>query len=222
MRKLSSSEWESRARKVHGNKYDYSKSIWGNKNTRINVVCRACGVEFHPLVGSHIYGRNGCPECSLARVHELNRYTTESFIRKSQKVHGLRYDYSKVQYKHCTIPVQIVCPVHGVFYQRPESHLRGRGCPNKDHEREFYSQRVIEKLKAKLRSDFDIKNMVYSGSKKPVLGVVCKVCGTEIRARSGNLLSTSGRGCVVCQKRKWNQAIKDRTQEFQKNKEHTQ
>ena len=59
----------------------------------------------------------------------MAKLTTEEFIAKAKAVHGDRYDYSKVKYVNNQTPVEIVCPIHGTFIQRPLNHLRGNGCP---------------------------------------------------------------------------------------------
>ena len=56
--------------------------------------------------------------------------TREEFIEKAKKIHGSKYDYSSVVYKGNKIHVEIICPEHGPFWQRPDSHVvRGQGCP---------------------------------------------------------------------------------------------
>lgn len=55
------------------------------------------------------------------------RKTTEEFIQQAIAVHGDKYDYSLVEYKHCESKVTIICPVHGLFNQSPRSHLQGKG-----------------------------------------------------------------------------------------------
>lgn len=56
--------------------------------------------------------------------------TREEFIEKAKKIHGSKYDYSNVVYKGNKIHVEIICPEHGPFWQRPDSHVvRGQGCP---------------------------------------------------------------------------------------------
>ena len=57
------------------------------------------------------------------------RNTKETFIQKALTKHGEQYDYSRVVYVNNKTPVEIICPEHGVFYQRPDSHLVGKGCP---------------------------------------------------------------------------------------------
>lgn len=53
----------------------------------------------------------------------MKRLDASEFIRKAHKVHGERYDYSKVCYKETHTAVEIICPKHGVFEQTPAVHL---------------------------------------------------------------------------------------------------
>lgn len=54
---------------------------------------------------------------------------TENFIKQARKVHGDKYDYSKVDYVDANTKVTIISPTHGEFQQTPSSHLSGHGCP---------------------------------------------------------------------------------------------
>lgn len=56
------------------------------------------------------------------------RLTTQEFIEKAKKVHGDKYDYSKVKYVNSVTKVCIVCPIHGEFWQTPNIHLFNHGC----------------------------------------------------------------------------------------------
>lgn len=57
----------------------------------------------------------------------VKRKTTEEFIQQAIALHGYKYNYSLVEYKHCESKVTIICPVHGSFSQSPRSHLQGKG-----------------------------------------------------------------------------------------------
>ena len=52
-----------------------------------------------------------------------------NFIEKAKKIHGDKYDYSKVEYINSHTKVCIICPEHGEFWQTPNNHLHGYGCP---------------------------------------------------------------------------------------------
>ena len=47
----------------------------------------------------------------------------EDFIEKAKKIHGNKYDYSRVEYINNKTKVCIICPEHGEFWQRPNDHL---------------------------------------------------------------------------------------------------
>ena len=61
-------------------------------------------------------------------MKKMGRLTKEEFIEKAIKVHGKKYDYSKVEYVNNHTKVCIICPVHGEFWQTPTNHLCGKGC----------------------------------------------------------------------------------------------
>ena len=59
---------------------------------------------------------------------------TELLITKFKKVHGSKFDYSKVIFDSLTSKVIIICPDHGDFLQQPRLHLRGsNGCKVCNH-----------------------------------------------------------------------------------------
>ena len=58
------------------------------------------------------------------------RKSLNKFIKESRKVHGNKYDYSKVNYINTDTEVIITCPIHGDFPQTPYHHIsRKQGCP---------------------------------------------------------------------------------------------
>lgn len=65
----------------------------------------------------------------VAFVFKMKKLTTQEFIEKAQKIHGERYDYSKVDYKDAHSKVCIICPTHGEFWQKPNNHTNGQNCP---------------------------------------------------------------------------------------------
>lgn len=59
-------------------------------------------------------------------VNAINK--TEYFIAQAKKIHGDKYDYSKVEYINNKTKV-IIISKHGEFLQSPNAHLAGDGCP---------------------------------------------------------------------------------------------
>ena len=116
------------ARKIHGDKYDYSKVEYVNANDKVCIICPEHG-EFWQAPSQHLSGR-GCEFCAKKKLSSLFSKTTEQFILEARKIHGDKYDYSKVEYINAKTKVCIICPEHGEFWQIPDSHLRGGGCIN--------------------------------------------------------------------------------------------
>ena len=121
MRKLTTQEFIEKAKKVHGNKYNYSKVEYIKSELKVCIICPE-HEEFWQIANAHLQGQ-GCPECN-GRNKPI---TKEYFVQQAVKIHGNRYDYSKVNYVKASEKVEIICPIHGSFYQRPNDHLSGYG-----------------------------------------------------------------------------------------------
>lgn len=119
-------EFVEQARQVHGDKFDYSEVEYVNTHTPVKIRCRECCLVFSQEPSSHLAGR-GCPKCSKKQTHK--RVNQDMFLARAKEVHGDKYDYSKTDYQNMRSKVAIICPRHGVFYQRAQSHLLGSGCP---------------------------------------------------------------------------------------------
>ena len=130
--KYTTEEFINKAKSIHGDKYDYSKVNYINNNTKICIICPIHG-EFWKQPNHHLNGY-GCNECSKINntKNEKNKY---NFIKKAKEIHGDKYDYSKVEYINANTKVCIICSIHGEFWQTPQNHLNGNGCPycNESH-----------------------------------------------------------------------------------------
>jgi hypothetical protein len=120
--KLDGIEFIKRAEKIHGHRYNYSLVKYINSKSKVEIICAKHGI-FNMKPNSHLIGQ-GCSICGI----EKNTSNTELFITKSNVIHHNQYDYSLVEYKHNNVKVKIICSEHGVFEQKPNSHLNGRGC----------------------------------------------------------------------------------------------
>ena len=111
-------------RKVHGDKYDYSKTVYENAYSIVTITCPLHG-DFLQIARTHLYG-HGCPECSGKR-----KFDKDFFIKKAKEIHGDRYDYSLIRtIDNNRSKVPIICNKHGLFYQSVDSHINQRhGCP---------------------------------------------------------------------------------------------
>ena len=118
---------------VHGNNYDYSKVKYENTDKHVLIKCIKHDHEFLQTPYGHSQGMTGCEICKRESKRELYTKTKEEFVTDAIKVHGNKYDYSKVDYKGAKVNIQIGCPnkLHDYFPQTPDHHINGRqGCPN--------------------------------------------------------------------------------------------
>ena len=127
-RKKTTNDFIIESKKIHGDKYDYSKSEYKSANSKIIVTCRKHG-DFYIRASSHLQGC-GCKKCAIEKTSNLQRKKYEDFIAEAKKIHGNKYDYSKVEYVNNRTKVCIICPEHGEFWQTPNAHLKlYEGCP---------------------------------------------------------------------------------------------
>jgi hypothetical protein len=112
---------------IHNNKYDYSKVEYIDSKTKVCIICTEHG-EFWQTPSDHLKGR-GCPKCKNVKSSILHTKTNEQFLKEIRQIHNNKYDYSKVKYANSHKKICIICPVHGEFWQTPNSHLNGQGCP---------------------------------------------------------------------------------------------
>lgn len=122
-KKLSQEEFIERCKKKHNNYYSYDKTVYtGMSNDDYIIVTCPIHGDFKQLAAGHIRGK-GCKDCAGTITK-----TTEQFIIDARKVHGDEYDYSKSKYINAMTYIEIICRKHGSFWQKPNTHLIGKGC----------------------------------------------------------------------------------------------
>lgn len=140
-----------KAKKIHGEIYDYSKVEYKNAHTKVEIICPKHG-SFWQTPNNHLSGR----KCKICRgLYKLN---TKEFILRAREKHNNKYVYSKVKYVHNKFKVEIICPKHGSFWQTPSKHLSGQGCPKCNKSQgETKIIRFLENNKIKYIPQYSIK-----------------------------------------------------------------
>lgn len=165
-KRLNTEEFVARARKIHGDKYDYSKVVYVNMTTPVCISCMEHG-DFYQLPHSHLVVKSGCPSCgksiSIKKLKPNVPIGKDEFVKRSRMLHGDKYDYSRVEYVNLVTEVEIICPIHGSFLQKPSNHLDGCGC------QECGRLSVIEKSKGKPRNR---KEILYGVANNDYNGIV--------------------------------------------------
>lgn len=119
---------------VHNDKYDYSKFIYSKNRNNSIIICPIHG-EFYQSAWTHSKG-HGCPSCSNNK-----RLNNTKFISAANKVHNRNYIYDFVDYKNMHSDIKIICPIHGEFIQKAQTHIKGAGCPKCNQSK---GERMIE------------------------------------------------------------------------------
>ena len=109
---------------IHNNKYIYTELNSVKRSEIIEVLCPLHG-SFFPTLSSHLLG-SGCNSCSQIKNQIKRKRSLKKFIELSNKVHNNKYNYKKSIYINSITPLEIICTIHGSFWQRPDCHYNRR------------------------------------------------------------------------------------------------
>ena len=178
MVKLTTKEFITKAKAVHGDKYDYSKVEYVNNHTPVKIVCPIHGI-FEQRPNNHLHN-NGCPKCSILTRAAKQVTSQNVWIERAKIIHHGKYDYSRVTYLNNHTPISIICPLHGEFMQTPANHIKGQGCPICGMSKsKLTQQEAIKRLSNKL-SKFPyevVEPFVYEGDRDTNVTLHCKIHG---------------------------------------------
>ena len=82
-KKLTTEEFIERAREVHGDRYDYSQTVYRKSKETVDIICPIHGL-FQQTAISHLCG-HGCYKCGTISGHNLQRGSTEFSLPKPMK-----------------------------------------------------------------------------------------------------------------------------------------
>jgi very-short-patch-repair endonuclease len=122
-----------------------------------------------------------------------------NFIKNSIKIHGNKYDYSRVEYLNAKTDVKIICPIHGEFEQTPTNHSSGKGCTKCGNIKRGNSRRSSNddfiKKSIKIHDDkYDYSKVEYLNNSTKVI-IICKKHGEFKQSPCSHL---NGSGCTKC------------------------
>ena len=160
------------ARKIHGDKYDYSMVKYEGTHKPVCIICPEHG-EFWQTPSLHLR-TNGCKKCTSSENGDKRKLKKNDFIKKAKEIHGDKYDYTKIEYKDYYTPVTIICPVHGEFKQKPYLHVFGQGCKKCGDERKNKGR--TKSVETFIKESNTIHNNKYDYSKVEYVNNHTKVC----------------------------------------------
>lgn len=194
--KIATDRFISKARHVHGDKYDYSKSVYFKTKEKLEIICKRCNQSFWMQPNNHYSGQN-CSHC-----YGTKKLTTRQFIERSENIHGDIFDYSEVYYTNNSAKVIITCKNCNIrFSQAASYHMGGGGCDYCDQIKsakkrsKTLDQFIIDskKIHGENTYDYSLANYINSSVK---LTIKCVACNNIWNQLPTNHLS--GKGCLNC------------------------
>jgi hypothetical protein len=178
------------AKIVHGSRYNYDNVIEvTDGSAKIPIVCSLHG-EFLQSPMHHIARRQGCPMCGGTR-----KGYTEKFIEDARSVHGSLYDYGRSVYRTVHKKIEIVCRLHGSFWQSPASHVvQGSGCPKCSGVSPVTEKDFVERATKLHGSVYDYSRVQMRNMRTPVT-IICPFHGPFEQIPAVHL---GGSGCKAC------------------------
>jgi hypothetical protein len=191
-KKITTEEFISKANGVHDFKYDYSGTKYVKSSEKVCIICPEHG-EFWQEANSHLRG-SGCRVCSNNMLSNKFRNTFEVFIESANKIHG-QYEYVLTSYKNSKTKMCIICPEHGEFWQSPNNHLQGHGCP-------YCVGLGVVTIESFISRSIELHNNKYDYSKvncidnnRSLVTICCSEHGEFIQQVNSHM---NGRGCPAC------------------------
>lgn len=190
-----------------GNKYSkliVLEYVGADKHKRSKWKCLCdCGQECEAF-GTELK-QEKTRSCGCDRKYQPRpKLTQESFIKRSQTAHNFKYTYERVNFVNVSTKVEINCPSHGYFDQRPTMHLKGQGCAKCAWEEKVRNRKVtqteFEERGIKLYNnehDYSITKFVETKGK---VNIWCKVCEKVFVKHAHSYLC--GSGCPKCSLKK--------------------
>lgn len=128
-KKSNTKEFIEKAKKFHGDKYDYNETIYVTSKDKMKLYCKEHKQFFYQNANNILQGQ----KCSCGRDERISKsnskYTKESFIEQSKEKHGNKYDYSLIEFNNIKSIIKIICKKHNyIFEQTADSHLRSIHC----------------------------------------------------------------------------------------------
>lgn len=186
-----------RSESKHGRgRYDYSKTHYENKKNKIEIICNEheTPYSFFQTPEHHWLG-NGCPKCGGNQ-----KLTNEIFKEKANTVHQSKYNYSKVNYINNEIKIEIICNKHGSFWQTPNKHLDGNGCPKCAIDlTRITLEDVIYRAQKIHENKYDYSKSVYINARTKII-IICPIHKEFKLLPSDHIRLNNTKGCPCCNK----------------------
>lgn len=209
--KISFEEFKAKAIEKYGDKFVYDEKSFKNMSTHMRIYCKEKDINgkvhgwFEQTPKQHLRTKFGCKKCADKYNALRQNYTFEIFVKKSNDIHGDTYSYNKnYGYHGCSVKIPIYCKKHGEFWQTPNEHLQGYGCPICGHKKAGLYRRMkveefIEKAKIVHGIKYNYENIKQLETLRSYIYPICPKHGSFKIIAQYHL---DGIGCPLCNESK--------------------
>ncbi len=199
---LTTEEYITSLPESHRSKFDYSQTEYKGSGECITFQCKIHGKQSAQAC-RHKSSEFGCRACGKEanRLAKVNKGRS-NFYRISKEIHGDKFDYSLVDYIKSTLKVKIICPIHGLFEQTPNSHttVGTHGClecskVSATDKLKLTPREILKRSKAKFGDKFILDLSSYS-SINSLVKITCPIHGEFVYKLCNHL--SSEEGCPCC------------------------
>ena len=191
-----------KSKRIHGDKFDYSKSIYTANSSKLIVICPFHG-EFNVSPSGHWSSKTGCPDCGVEQIWKTRsdeKMSTEKFITLAQERFEDKYDYSLVNVSNNKDRPVIICDIHGPVEHDLWNFLKSpTGCSKcsivaSGINRRLLVSEFVEKANAVHSSYYDYSLVNFTVT-RDTISIICPVHGNFPQIVNKHLM---GNGCPSC------------------------
>lgn len=178
-----------------GNKFDLSKVVYTNTNTKIIIGCPDHG-EVTVSAGQFKRSKYGCPYCGGTK-----NLTQEMFSKLIPEKHKQEYDLSKILYETRQSYITVGCKLHGDFDIIADNFVIGQGCPKCRYIKSANSKRgniedILESFREIHNDKYKYEQIEpYESRLKTRIKIICPNHGDFIQPIDRHY---NGHGCPTC------------------------
>lgn len=127
LKRLTTQQFIDKSKLLHGEKFDYSQTVYKNATTKLIIICKLHGEQIM-LPHHHTNNKSyGCAMCGKQAINKNKILTQEEFLNRIKDLKGLNFD--KTIYKTKREKIIVTCNIHGDYSTTAEILLKLCGCP---------------------------------------------------------------------------------------------
>ena len=136
--------------KIHAYRYDYSKVVYVDTDTKVIIICNKCKKEFPQTPDSHLFGRCGCPYCRMSHGEVL----IANLLDRLNIEYIPQHKYSDCRFKKM-LPFDFYLPKYNL-------HMEYDGKQHREPVERFGGEERFKEgqIKDKIKNDYCLKNKI--------------------------------------------------------------